>query len=89
MEVIAAVLAAVAGLVDKRADDMDAEPADGALFRRLGQIRPAESEGIELPPIVDEADPEAARPPPERYGDVSFRRTRAMTMRYSIDEELI
>jgi len=89
MKVIAAVLAAVAGLVDERADDMDAEPADGALFRRLRQIRPAKSKWIERLPIVDEADPEAARPPPEHYGDGSSRRKRAMTMRYGVGEELI
>ncbi len=89
MEVVAAALTAVAGLVDERADNMDAEPANAALFCRLLQIRPAESERIEGRPIVDEADPETARPPPERHGDGSSRRRRPMTMRYGVGEELI
>jgi hypothetical protein len=68
---------------------MDAEPANAPLFSGLRQIRPAESERIERPSIIDEADPEAARPPPERHGDGSSRRMRPMTMRYGVGEELI
>ena len=89
VEVVAVAFAAVAGLVDERADNMDAEPANAALFCRLLQIRPAESERIEGLAIVDEAYPEAARPPPERHGDGSSRRMRPMTMRYGVGEELI
>ena len=89
MEVVAVALAAVAGLMDERADDMDAEPADAALFSGVFQIRPAESERIERPAIIDEADPEAARPPPKRHGDGSSRRMRRTAMRHGIGEELI
>ena len=88
MEVVAVVLAAVAGLVDERADNMDTEPADWALFSRRVQIRRAESERIERRPIVDETDSEAARPPPERHGDASTPRMRSTTMRYGVGEEL-
>src|SRR5438477_11675461 len=89
MEVVAVALSAVAGLVDERADNMDAEPANAALFCGVLQIRPAESERIERPAIVDEADPEAARPPRERHDDASSRRMRTTTMRYCVGEELI
>jgi hypothetical protein len=89
MEVVAVAFTAVAGLVDERADNMDAEPANAALFCGLLQIRRAESERIEWPAIVDEAYPKAARPPPERHGDGSSRRMRSMTMRYGVGEELI
>ncbi len=89
MEVVAVALTAVAGLVDERADDMDAEPANAALFCRPLQIRPAESERIERQPIVDEAYPETAPPPPERDGDGSSRRMRPTTVRYCVGEELI
>ena len=89
MEVVAVALSAVAGLVDERADNMDAEPANAALFCRVLQIRPAESERIERHPIVDEAYPQAAFPPPERNGDGSSRRMRPTTMRYGVGEELI
>jgi O-acetyl-ADP-ribose deacetylase (regulator of RNase III) len=71
VEVVAAAPAAVAGLVNEGADDVDAEPANAALVRRLRQIRPAESERIEGPAIVDEAYTKAARPPPERHRDSS------------------
>ena len=83
------MLAAVTGLVDERADNMDAEPADAALFCASLQIRPAESERIERHPIVDEAYPQTASPPPERNGDGSSRRMRPTTMRYGVGEELI
>ena len=36
MKAVAASLPAVAGLVDEPTDDMDAEPADGPIFCRLG-----------------------------------------------------
>jgi hypothetical protein len=87
-KVVAAARAAVAGLVDKRADKVDTEPADGALFSGRIQIRRAESERIERRPIVDETYPEAARPPSERDGDISIGRMRSMTMRYGVGEEL-
>jgi hypothetical protein len=86
---VAVAFAAVAGLVDERADNMDAEPANAALFRRPFQIRPAESEWIERMPIVDKAYPKAARPPPERHGDCSSRRMRTKTVRYRVCEELV
>ena len=89
MEVVAVALATVTSLMDERADNMDAEPANAPLFCRLLQIRPAESEGIERLAVVDETYPEAARPPPERHGDGSSRRMRSVTMRYGIGEELI
>ena len=89
MEVVAAPFMAVTGLVDERADDMEAEPANAALSRRPLQIRPPESERIERQPIVDNAYPEAAPPPPERDGDGSARRMRPLTMHYGIAEELI
>lgn len=89
MEVVAVVLAAVAGLVDERADNMNAEPANAALFRRFLQIRPAESERIERLAIVDEAYPKAAHPPPERHGDGSSQQMRRMTVRYRVGEEFI
>jgi hypothetical protein len=88
MKVVAAARAAVAGLVDKRADNMDAKPAEGALSCVRVQIRRAESEGIERRPIVDETDPEAARPRPERHGDTSTDRVRFATVRYGVGEEL-
>ena len=89
MKVVAAALAAVAGLVDERADNMDAEPANAALFCGLVQIRRAESERVEGLSIVDEGDPEAVPSPPERHGDCSARRIRTTTMRYGVGEELI
>ena len=89
MEVVAVAIAAVAGLMDKRADNVDAEPANAALVRRLGQIRPAESERIEWLTVVDKAYPQAARPPPERHDDDSSRRGRSITMRYGVGEQLI
>jgi hypothetical protein len=89
MEVVAVALTAVAGLMDERADNMDAEPANAALFCGVLQIRPAESERIERLTIVNEADPEAARPPRERHGDPSSRRMGTTIMGYRIGEELI
>lgn len=89
MKVVAAAFAAVAGLVDERADNVDAEPANGALFSRRLQIRLAESERIERRRIVDETYPEVARPPPERHGDASTARMRSMTMRYGVGEKLL
>jgi hypothetical protein len=85
---IAATLAAVAGLVDERADKVDTETADGALFSRCIQIRRAESERIERRSIVDEAYPQAARRPPQHHDDISAGRMRSMTMRYGVGEEL-
>ena len=87
-KVIAATLAAVAGLVDERPDKVDTEPADGALFSGRVQIRCAESERIERRPSVDETYPEAARSAPQRHGDISTPRMRSMTMRYGVGEEL-
>ena len=89
MEVVAVALTAVAGLVDERADNMDAEPANAPLFCGLLQIRPAESERIEGLAIVDEAYPKPPRSPPERHGDCSSRRIWSETMRYRVGEELI
>jgi hypothetical protein len=88
MEVVTPALAAIASLVDESTDNVDTEPADGALFSRRVQIRRAESERIERRPIVNETYPEAARPPPERDGDISTGPMRSMTMRYNVDEEL-
>jgi hypothetical protein len=88
MEVVAAALAAIASLVDESTDNVDTEPADGALFSRRVQIRRAESERIERRPIVDEPYPEAARSPPQRHGDISTGRMRSMTMRHGVGEEL-
>ena len=89
IQVVAAARAAVAGLVDERADNVDPEPADGALFSRRVQIRHGGSERIERRPIIDEAYPEAPRPPPERDGDASTRRMRSMTMRNGVGEEFV
>ena len=89
MKVVAAARAAVAGLVDERADNVDAKPADGALFSGRVQIRRAESERIEGGPIVDDAYPEAARRPPERHGDACTLRMRSMTMRHGVGEEFV
>ena len=86
-KVVAVALTAVAGLVDERADKVDTEPADGALFSRRVQIRGAESERIERRPIVDETYPEAARSPPQLHGDISTGRMRSVTMRYGVGEE--
>ncbi len=86
---VAVALAAVTGLVDERADNMDTEPANAALFRCPFQIRPAESEWIERLAIVDKAYPEAARPPPERHRDCSSHRMRTKTVRCRVREELV
>jgi hypothetical protein len=88
-KVVAAALAAVAGLVDERADKVDTEPADGAIFSGRIQIRRAKSERIERRSIVGETYPEPARPPPKRHGDISAGRMRSMTMRYGVGEELL
>ena len=88
-KVIAATLAAVAGLVDERAEKVDTETADGALFSRCIQIRRAESERIEGRPIVDETYLETSRPPSERHGDASTGRTQSVTMRYGVSEEFV
>lgn len=89
MKVVAAALAAIAGLVDERADNVDTEPADRALFSRRIQIGRTHSERIERRTIVDETYPEAARPPAECHGDISTGRMRFMTMRYGIGEEFV
>jgi hypothetical protein len=88
MKVVAPALAAIASLIDESTDNVDTEPADGALFSRRVQIRRAESERIERRPIVNETYPEAARPPPECHRDTSTGRMRSMTMRYDVGEEL-
>ena len=54
MKVVAAGTAAITGLVDERADNVDAETADGALFGRRIETRHAESERVEWRRIVDE-----------------------------------
>jgi hypothetical protein len=89
MEVVAPALAAIASLVDESTDNVDTEPANGALVSRRVQIRRAESERIERRPIVNETYPEAARPPPECHGDTSTGRMRSMTMRYDVGEEFV
>lgn len=89
MEVVAAALTPVAGLVDERADNVNAEPANAALFCGVRQIRGAESEWIELLPVVDETYPQVPCPPPERHSDAYSRRMRPRTMRYCVGEELI
>jgi signal-transduction protein with cAMP-binding, CBS, and nucleotidyltransferase domain len=89
MKVVAAALAAVAGLVDQRADKVDTEPADWALFSRRVQIRRAKRERIERRPIVGKTDSEAAHPPPECHGDASTPGMRSTTMRYGVGEELV
>jgi hypothetical protein len=89
MKVVAAALAAVAGLIDERADNVDTESTDGALFSRRVQIRCAESERIERQPIIDEAYAQASLPPPERHGDASTGRMQSMTMRYGVGEKLV
>jgi len=60
MNVVAAAFAAVAGLVDERADNVDAEPAGRAFLSCRVQIRRAESEWIKRRRIVDETYPEVA-----------------------------
>jgi len=89
MEVVAVVLAAVAGLVDERANNMDAEPPNTAFFCGVLQIGPTERERIERLAVVDEADPQAVPLPPERHSDGSSRRMRPIPMRYHVREELI
>jgi hypothetical protein len=88
MKAVAASLAAVAGLVDERADDVDAEPTDGPIFWRLRQIRLVESERIEERPIVDEAYPQTAPAPSQRHGDTADGRMETGPMRYRVGEEL-
>ena len=89
MKVVAAALATVTGLVDERADDVDTEPADGALFWRRVQIRLPEGERIEGRPVVDKTNPEATRPPSERHDDISISRMRFTTVRHGVGEELV
>jgi hypothetical protein len=89
MKVVATALAAVAGLVDERADDVDTEPANGALFSRCVQVRRVESEWVERRPVVNETYPQAARRPPERHGNISIPRMRSTTMRYGVGEEFV
>jgi hypothetical protein len=88
MKAVAASLAAVAGLVDERADDMDAEPADGPIFGRLPQIRLVGSERIEERPIVDKAHPQTAPAPSQRHRDTADGRVETGPMRYRVGEEL-
>ena len=54
MKVVAAGTAAITGLVDERADNVDAETADGALFGRRIETRHSESERVEWRRIVDD-----------------------------------
>jgi hypothetical protein len=89
MKVVAVAVTAVAGLVDERTDDIDAETSNAALFCGILQIRPAESERIKRLAIVHEADPQAVPSEPERYGDGSPRGMWPTTMRYGVGEELI
>ena len=89
MKVVAAALATVASLVDERADNVDTEPADRALFPGRLQIRHAESERVERLSIVDKTYPQAARLPPERHGDISIPQMRYTTVRYGVGEELV
>jgi hypothetical protein len=86
MEVVALACTAVAGLVDERADYMDAEPPNAALLCGVPHIGRAESQRIERLAIVDEADPEAVPSTPERHGDGSPRRMWPTTMRYGVGE---
>ena len=88
MKVVSTALAAVAGLVDEGADNVDTEPTDGALFSRRVQIRRAKSERIERRPIVDKTYSEAAGSPPERHGDISIGRMRSMAVRHGVGKEL-
>jgi len=89
MKVVAAALATVTGLVDERADNVNAEPAEGALFWRRVQIRLPESERIERRPVVDKTNPEVTRPPSERHDDTSISRMRFTTVRHGVGEELV
>ena len=54
MKVVAAGTAAITGLVDERADNVDAEAADGAFLSRRIEIRHAGSERVEWRRIVDD-----------------------------------
>ena len=89
MKVVAAALATVTGLVDERADNVNAEPAEGALFWRRVQIRLPESERIERRPVVDKTNPEVTRPPSERHDDISISRMRFTTVRHGVGEEFV
>ena len=88
MKVVAAGTAAITGLVDERADNVDAETADGALFGRRIETRHAESERVEWRRIVDETYPEMAPSPSERHGDGSSSRMQSIAMSYSVGEQL-
>src|SRR5215831_11137299 len=88
MKVVAARTAAIAHLVDQRANNMDAEPADRAIFRRCVQIRRAHGYWIEGRRIVDETYMKAAPSPSEHHRDGSGSRMQPIAMRYSIGEEL-
>ena len=89
MKVVAAAFATVTRLVDERADNVDTEPAEGALFWRRVQIRLPESERIERRPVVDKTNPEVTRPPSERHDDISISRMRFTTVRHGVGEELV
>ena len=85
---VSAGTAAVARPVDERADNVDAETADGALFGRRIETRHAESERVEWRRIVDETYPEMAPSPSERHGDGSSSRMQSIAMSYSVGEQL-
>lgn len=88
MKAIAAARAAITGLVDERADNVNAEPADGTILPRHVQIRRAEGERVKRQRIVDETYMESAPYPSERHGDNSTGRMRSMAVRDRVGEEL-
>jgi hypothetical protein len=87
MEVVAAVFAAVTGLVDERPDNVDAEAADGAFLFRHIEIRHADRERVEWRPIIDETYLEAARSRSERHRGPPTGRMRSITVYYGIGEK--
>ena len=88
MKVVAPGTTAIARLVDERADNVDAEPADGAIFRCRVQIRRAQGNWIEGRGIVDEAYVKAVSSPSECHRDGSSSRLRSKAMRYDVGEQL-
>ena len=88
MKMVSAGTAAVARPVDERADNVDAEPANRALFSRCIQIGRANSERIEWRRIVDKTYVKVVPSPHERHPDGSSSRLRSIAMRHYIGEEL-
>src|SRR5262249_36103523 len=82
MEVVALARAAVSGVVDERADDVNAEAPDGALSCRLPQIQRVESQRIERRPVVDETHRETPFSQSERHSDTHTGHTGTSPMRY-------